>query len=187
MLHRPMPAAQDRRALRTEPVRPASYLRRMPVPFAPVADEKTGLALFLDDQRRALLAKLDGLDDAQATTRSTASAFCLLTLVKHVAFVERRWFQLEIARRDVPGLWPPPDDRELRLEEGDTLASIRELYTSVIEENRAILADVDDLDEVSPATGLNRRWVLLHLLEELARHAGHADILRESIDGVTGA
>ena len=159
----------------------------MPVPFEPMPDERTGLATFLDAQRDALLRKLDGLTDAQATARPTASALSLLTLIKHVAFVERRWFQLEIARRDVPGLWPPPDDRELRLEEGDTLASVRSFYEGIIEENRRILAAVDDLDDVSPATGLNRRWVLLHLLEELARHAGHADILRESIDGVTGA
>jgi hypothetical protein len=159
----------------------------MPVPFQAVPDEKTGLGLFLDEQRRAILGKLDDLTDDQARTRSTVSDFCLLTLVKHVAFVERRWMQLEVARRDVPGLWPPPDDRELRLEPGDDLTSVRRLYEDVIAENQATLAAVDDLDEPSSTTGLNRRWVLLHLLEELARHAGHADVLREAIDGRTGA
>jgi hypothetical protein len=158
----------------------------MPVPFSPLPDERAGLAAFLDEQRAALLRKLDGLSDEQAVRRPTASDFCLLTLVKHVAHVERRWFQLEVAWRDVPGLWPPPDDRELRLEDGDTVASVRALYESVIAENRTILDEVTDLDAVSK-NGLNRRWVLLHLLEELARHAGHADIIRESIDGVTGA
>jgi hypothetical protein len=158
----------------------------MPVPFIAPSDEKAGLALFLDEQRRAVLSKLDGLDDEQATARSTVSEFCLLTLVKHVAFVERRWMQLEVARRSVPGLYPPPDDRELRVEPGDSVASIRRLYEDIIEENRSILADVDDLDSPSEATGVNRRWVLLHLIEELARHAGHADILRESIDGSKG-
>lgn len=155
-------------------------------PYSAPVDETSGLALFLDDQRRAILSKLDGLSDEQATTRSTVSELCLLTLVKHVAFVERRWFQLQVARRDVPGLYPPPDDRELEVEPGDSVASIRELYLSVIAENQAILDDVDELESVSDATGLNRRWVLLHLVEELARHAGHADILRESIDGRTG-
>ena len=158
----------------------------MPVPFLPVPDEKAGVALFIDEQRRAILAKLDDLTDEQATTPSTVSGFSLVTLVKHVAFVERRWFQLEIARRDVPGLWPPPDDREIRLEPGDSMASVRALYESIIGENRVILDEVDDLDEPSGTTGLNRRWVLLHLLEELARHAGHADIIREAIDGRTG-
>lgn len=142
--------------------------------------------MFLDEQRRAILSKLDGLDDEQAKTRSTPSDFCLLTLVKHAAFAERRWMQLEVGRRDVPGLWPPPDDRELRIEVDDSVQSIRRLYEEVIAENEAILADVTDLDDVSEATGLNRRWVLLHLIEELARHAGHADIIREAIDGSTG-
>ena len=159
----------------------------MPVPFVAAPDEKSGITMFLEEQRAALLRKVDGLTEEQARLHPTPSSFSMLTLVKHVAFAERRWFQLEIARRDVPGLWPPPDDRELRVEEGDTLASVRALYESVIDENRTILADVDELDSVSPATGLNRRWVLLHLIEEVARHAGHADIIREAIDGATGA
>ena len=159
----------------------------MPVPFEGPPSEVAGLAMFLDEQRAAVLRKIDGLSDEQARSHPTPSGFCLLTLVKHVAFVERRWFQLQVARRDVPGLWPPPDDRELQVEDGDTLSSVRALYESVIAENRQILQDVGELDSVDPSTGVNRRWVLLHLIEEVARHAGHADIIRESIDGVTGA
>src|ERR1022692_2999918 len=94
-------------------------------------------------------------------------------------------FQLEIARRDIPGLWPPPDDAEYRLEPGDTVESVRELYEGILAENRAILAEVTDLDSLS-TINLNRRWVVLHLIEELARHAGHADLIRESIDGSKG-
>ena len=141
--------------------------------------------MFLDEQRAALLRKLDGLDDEQAVLRPTVSDFCMLTLVKHVAFVERRWFQIEVARRQVEGLWPPPDDRELRVEPGDTVDAIRSFYEEIIAENRAILDTVTDLDSLS-STGLNRRWVLLHLIEETARHAGHADLIRESIDGKKG-
>jgi hypothetical protein len=136
----------------------------MPVPYEGPPDERSGLAMFLDEQRAALLRKLDGLSQEQATSRSTVSELCMLTLVKHVAFVERRWFQLE---------------------EGDTVESIRALYEGIIAENRAILAAVTDLDSRSE-TDLNRRWVLLHLIEEVARHAGQADIIRESIDGATG-
>jgi hypothetical protein len=158
----------------------------MGTPFAPQPDEKTGLGFFLDWQREAILRKLGGLSQEQATSKPTASDLCLLVLVKHVAFTERRWFQLEIGRRDIPGLWPPPDDREMRVEDGDTVESITALYEGIIEENRQILTDVDELDSISPATGLNRRWVLLHLVEELARHAGHADIIRESLDGAKG-
>ena len=160
----------------------------MPVPFVGPPTEIAGLGTFLDEQRASLLRKLEGLTEEQARSRPTASDFCMLTLVKHVAVVERRWFQLEVAWRDVPGLWPPPDDRELRIEEGDTVDSVLRLYREVIEENQAILAGVTDLDSVSPSSPpLNRRWVLLHLIEEVARHAGHADIIRESIDGTTGA
>jgi len=157
----------------------------MPVPFEAPPAELTGLRTFLEEQRDAILRKLDGLSDEQAASHPTASEFCMLTLVKHVAHVERRWFQLEIARRDIPGLWPPPDDAEYRLEPGDTVESVRELYEGILAENRAILAEVTDLDSLS-TINLNRRWVVLHLIEELARHAGHADLIRESIDGSKG-
>ena len=154
--------------------------------FEAMPDELTGLRTFLESQRASMLEKSAGLTEEQARSHPTASDFCMLTLVKHVAFVERRWFQLEIARRQIEGLWPPPDDRELRIEDEDTLASVRAFYEEIIAENRLILDAVTDLDEVSPTTGLNRRWVLLHLLEELARHAGHADLIRESLDGTKG-
>ena len=158
----------------------------MPVVYEPVATELSAFKRFLTAQRGSILGKLDGLTDEQATSHPTVSEFCMLTLVKHVAYVERRWFQLEIAWRDIPGLFPPPDDSELRIEPGDTVESIRALYEGVIAENEEILEAVDDLDSMSPHQ-LNRRFVLFHLIEELARHAGHADIIRESIDGTTGA
>ncbi|HUP86986.1 MAG TPA: DinB family protein [Acidimicrobiales bacterium] len=160
----------------------------MPVAFEGPPDELAGLAMFLEEQRAALLRKIDGVSDQDAKRRPTPSGFSLLTLIKHVAYVERRWFQIEVARREAPGLWPPPDDREHRIEEGDTIESVRALYESVIEENRAILATPTSADLSSlSANNLNRRWILLHLIEELARHAGHADIIRETLDGVTGA
>jgi hypothetical protein len=156
----------------------------MPVAFEGPPDELAGLTMFLEEQRAALLRKVDGLTDEQALSHPTPSDFCLLTLLKHVAFVERRWFQLEVARRKVAGLWPPGPE-EMLVEPGDTIASIRSFYEGIIEENRAILAEVTDLDSLSELD-LNRRWVLLHLIEELARHAGQADIIRESIDGAKG-
>ena len=158
----------------------------MPVAYEGPPTELDGLRMFLDAQRDSILRKLDGLTDEQALSHPTVSDFCMLTLVKHVAYVERRWFQLEVARRDIPGLWPPPDDAELRVEAGDTVESIRTLYEETIAENQQILDAVDELDSLS-GFNLNRRWVLMHLIEELARHAGHADIIRESIDGTKGA
>jgi uncharacterized damage-inducible protein DinB len=158
----------------------------MPVPFEGPADELSGLVMFLEEQRASLLRNFDGLSDEQAKSHPTASSLCMLTLVKHVAVVERRWFQLGIARREIEGLWPPPDDSEMEIEPGDTVESIRAFYTGIIAENREILAGVTDLDSLS-GIGLNRRWILLHLIEEIARHAGHADLIRESIDGNKGA
>lgn len=111
----------------------------MPVAFEGPPTELAGLSMFLDEQRAALLRKLDGLSLEQATTRPTSSELCMLTLVKHVAFTERRWMVLEVARRDAPGLWPPPDDREWRVEPEDTVDSIAQLYREVIAESRAIL------------------------------------------------
>jgi hypothetical protein len=156
----------------------------MPVAFEGPASELAGLTMFLEEQRAALLRKVAGVSDEQALSHPTVSDFCLLTLLKHVAFVERRWFQLQIARRDIEGLWPPGPE-ELVVEPGDTLASIRSFYEGIIEENRSILAEVTELDSLSELN-VNRRWVLLHLIEEVARHAGHADIIRESIDGAKG-
>lgn len=93
-----------------------------------------------------------------------------------------------VAGKDIPGLWPPPDDREMRVEPGDTVASISAFYAEMCEQSRASVAASGGPDAAGhPAdVGLNVRWVLLHLIEETARHAGHLDIIRESIDGVVG-
>ena len=98
----------------------------MPTPFVGPPDEMAGLTMFLDSQRQAILRKLDGLTQEEATHTSTVSDLTMLTLVKHLAFVERRWFQLSVAGRDIPGLWPPSDPgEELRVDPGDTVESVR--------------------------------------------------------------
>jgi uncharacterized damage-inducible protein DinB len=160
----------------------------VPTPFVSPADEMAGLAFFLDIQRDAVLAKLEGLSDDQATRTPTASALSMLTIVKHLAFVDRRWFQLAVAGRDIPGLWPPADPgEEVRVDPGDTVASIKRLYQDVIAESRVIAEAAGPDDPCHPAgNGINVRWVMLHMIEETARHAGHADIIRESLDGKVG-
>ncbi|MCU1448366.1 MAG: mini-circle protein [Acidimicrobiales bacterium] len=161
----------------------------MPVPFQGPPDELSGLTMFLDEQRAAILRKIDGVSEADAVRTTTVSSLSLLTLVKHLAFVERRWFRLAVAGRDEPGLWPPADpDEELRVDQGDTLASVRRLYEGVVAEAQAITAEAGDPDKPCDpsAEGLNLRWILLHMIEETARHAGHADIIREAIDGAKG-
>jgi len=160
----------------------------VPTPFVAPATEMEGLALFLDLQREAMATKLDDLSEDQARATPTPSSLCLLSIVKHLAFVDRRWFQLAMAGRDIPGLWPPADPgQELRVEPGETLESVRALYEDIAAESRAIASAASPADACHPSdTGINVRWVMLHMIEETARHAGHADIIREAIDGRAG-
>lgn len=162
----------------------------MPTPFIGPPDEMAGLTMFLDSQREAILRKVEGLSDEQAKRVPTASSLSLFSIVKHLAFVERRWFQNAVAGNDIPGLWPPVDPaEELEVREGDTIESVRALYEQRIAESQAITAEAADPDAgAHPADiGLNLRWILLHMIEETARHAGHADLIRETIDGSKGA
>ena len=147
--------------------------------------EKDALLRYLDGQRRSLLRKLDGLTDEEARSTPTASSLSLLGLIHHVASVERRWVQAALAEQDeVPGVWPP-GDRDAELDGAHrTIAEVRAFYEQVLRENQPILDRIDDLDRVLAST-MTGRSILLHLLEEVSRHAGHADILRESIDGAT--
>lgn len=148
-------------------------------------DELTGYRTFITAQREAILRKLDGLTDEQAARHPTVSELCMLTLVKHVAFAERRWMR-SVAGLDLTGYWPPADPgEELRIDPGDDVASIQAFYAGVAATTEQIFDDITDLDTVNEF-GLNNRWILLHLIEELGRHAGHADLLRESLDGAKG-
>jgi uncharacterized damage-inducible protein DinB len=154
-------------------------------PFAAQPDELTAHRMFVRVQHDAIREKLDGLSDAQAYATPTVSAFCMLTLVKHAAFCERRWMR-SITGLDMTGYWPPSDPaEELRIDEGDTVESILRLFDDVGATTQEILSGDVDLDTVNEF-GLNARWILFHLIEELARHAGHADLLRETIDGTRG-
>jgi hypothetical protein len=154
-------------------------------PFESQPDELTAHRLFVRIQHDAIRQKLDGLSDEQAASKPTVSDFCMLTLAKHAAFVERRWLRA-VGGLDLEGYWPPRDpDEEGRIDPGDTVESILALLDDVGAATTEILAGDVDLDTVDDF-GLNSRWILFHVIEELARHAGHADLLRESIDGTKG-
>jgi hypothetical protein len=154
-------------------------------PFEPQPDERTAHRLFVRIQHDAIREKLDGLTDEQATSKPTVSDFSMLVLVKHAAFCERRWLR-SVAGLDMTGYWPPADPgEELRVDPGDTVESILGLFDEVGATTQEILAGDVDLDTVNEL-GLNARWILFHVEEELARHAGHADVIREAIDGTTG-
>jgi hypothetical protein len=157
-----------------------------PTPSAQAIDagERELLDGFLRENRSEILALLDGLTDEQARRRLVASSTTLLGLVKHATFVERVWFDVAIAGRTRAELGLPETvDESFGLDPTDTVASVRSDYRAAWAEAEVIAATVslDDLALHNRRGLLSVRWILLHMIEELARHAGHGDILREQI------
>lgn len=159
--------------------------------LTPVTDEREGLTRFLDLQRDVVTRKISGLTEEDARRTPTVSTLSLAVVVRHLARCERRWFQAGVAGRDVPDVWPKPDwQEEYTVPEAATVASLTSYYEEQVAEAREIVA-ATDLDAVCKEprlaeAGISVRWVLLHMIEETARHAGHADIFRETIDGSRG-
>ena len=154
--------------------------------------ERAGLIEFLNYQREALIERLDGVGDDNARRAPTVSSLSLLGLVKHSAVWERRWFQVIVAGRTFPGEWPEvrtdEPDATFQVADTDTVDSVVAHYRREIAESQQIL-ETFDLDAPCAWPDMaeqNLRWVALHMIEETARHAGHADIIRESIDGSRG-
>jgi uncharacterized damage-inducible protein DinB len=148
------------------------------------------LARYLDVYRRVMLWKLDGVDFEAARRPMVPSGTSLLGLVKHLAYVERYWFQAIIAGHDVHIPWRDgdEDDVEWRIGEDESMDDVIALYEREVAESQQIHAALTDPDLLVEEDGeqVSVRRILLHMLEEIARHAGHADILREQIDGATG-
>jgi uncharacterized damage-inducible protein DinB len=160
----------------------------------PSADERVTLNGFLDYYRATILTKIDGLTDEQARTRFVGSDTTLLGLVRHLAEVERNWFRRRLRGEDAPPLYYSEADPDGDFHPGLdwTIAEAVTTYEQECAVSRVIVADTATLDEVTvvPIRGydapVSLRWILVHMIEETARHAGHADILRELIDGSTG-
>jgi len=157
------------------------------VPYfaGPVADERDALLTFLAVQRSALQAAAFGLTDEQARSHPAASALCLGGLVKHAARTERRWVVAGIAGQPLPGLWPIQDwPADFQLTGQESLHGVLAYYAETAELTRQIVAAIGDLGQPSAVNPeQSARWVLFHLIQETARHAGHADIIREALDG----
>ncbi len=148
------------------------------------APERAMLQGSLDNQRAALLRKLDGVDREQATRHLVPSATTLLGLVKHCMEVERWWFRVVMDGQegefDQLSTW--------RIEPGETVDALVAAYRAAAAACARAVAHYD-LDDVSRRAGrptATLHWIYLHMIEELARHCGHADILRELTDGATG-
>jgi Protein of unknown function (DUF664) len=141
------------------------------------------LRALLQYQRESLVRKIAGLDDASARRSPVGSGTSLLWLIKHMACAEITWVLHRFAGEDlvIPGDEPEP---------GDTLAAVTGFYRQIWPQVDAVAFTGASVDELCrrPAADppVSLRWVLMHLLEETARHAGHADILGELIDGRTG-
>jgi uncharacterized damage-inducible protein DinB len=152
------------------------------------APEKEMLTAFLDYHRATLLIKVEGVSDEDLRRRPTVSSMTLLGLVKHLAYVERSWFQHVFAALEVDFPWTKADpDADWRIEDTDTTEDILNLYKTEVAKSREVIA-AGDLEAIAKREGADRslRWILVHMIEETARHNGHADIFREAIDGVTG-
>ena len=148
-----------------------------------IADEQTTLLALLDYQRESLIKKLHGLDARTATAVTMPSGTTLLWLVQHMAQAETLW----MVHRYLGA--PPQSDDPGAAPTGTVDHAIAE-YRRAARRTEATVIAAPDLDQMCVTTGtespVSLRWVLAHLVEETARHAGHADILRELTDGQTG-
>jgi len=161
-------------------------MRRVP----PFGDEKESLSVALDRHRDVIRWKLEGLDDDQLRRPMTPSGTSMLGLVKHLAAVEYGWF-CETFGREVPEFGFDVDadpDSDMRADPDETTDSILTFYRDATAAADVVIEEVS-LDGVGTSWAgheVTMRWVLIHMIEETARHAGHLDILRELIDGATG-
>ncbi|HEY0471225.1 MAG TPA: DinB family protein [Kribbella sp.] len=146
------------------------------------SDEKATLMAFLDHLRGSIADKAAGVQEPQARTAGVRSGTNVLGLVKHLTFVERFYFLGEDVRD-----W----DATMQPEPAETIDSVTAAYREAISRSNEIIKTYRDLSLPAPRTPRkamppSMRWLLVHMIEETGRHAGHADILREQIDGSTG-
>jgi uncharacterized damage-inducible protein DinB len=162
----------------------------------PATGERADLLQALDNQRGLLRRTTRGLTDEQAARRTTVSELCLGGLIKHVALVEQRWADFIL---EGPSAMGPGTEANMtawmnafRMLDGETLDGLLEMYEEVASRTNELVATLPDLDAQQPLPeapwyepGARRsaRRVLMHVIAETAQHAGHADIIRESLDG----
>jgi uncharacterized damage-inducible protein DinB len=163
---------------------------RTDVPRA--GDERETLRAYLDWHRATLALKCDGLTDEQLRTRSVPpSDLSLLGLVRHMAEVERGWFRRVLEGAGSPWLWGVEGDRRAAFDvAGASRAEAFDTWDAEVAHARRIEHAAPSLDvtgvDRGPGDGYSLRRVLVHLIQEYARHNGHADLLREGLDGVVG-
>ncbi|GAA2959383.1 DinB family protein [Streptomyces enissocaesilis] len=160
----------------------------------PTPDERASLATFLDYVRDTARAKCDGVspEDARKAPLPGSPLMTLCGLISHLHWVEYYWFQVVFLGEEDEGPWTDEDpDREMRVALDVPLANLLAAYEAQCVRYRKLVAEHDLDTEAKRARRNgkhpNLRWILLHLIEETARHNGHLDILRELADGRTGS
>ncbi|MDH6118078.1 DinB family protein [Kitasatospora sp. GAS204B] len=158
----------------------------------PITGEHADLLATLDKHRNFLRHTTKGLTDEQAALTPTVSALCLGGLIKHVTQVERRWF--DFTQRGAEAMSGGFEEHMagFRMEPGETLAGLLAAYDDAAKRTDAMLTSLADLNEshplpkapwFEPGASWSVRRVMLHVIAETSQHAGHADIIREAIDG----
>jgi uncharacterized damage-inducible protein DinB len=157
------------------------------------AGEGRMLEGWLDFHRATLERKCEGLTPEQMRTHSVApSSLTLLGLVRHMAEVEQHWFRRVLLDERVKAHYSTREQPDADFDDLGTQAPEQALaiWYAECESSRTIVAGIDDLDTMArrqrSGSEVNLRWIMVHLIEEYARHNGHADLLREAIDGATG-
>ena len=158
-----------------------------------IADERETLIKYLDYQRETILCKLQGLSEEQVRQTHPPSSLSLLGIVKHLTNIERSWFRRYMGDEPTPpeqARNPADPDEDFRIEPDEHTQDIIDGYRSECARSNEIITahSMDDLARpyVEKPRPRTLRWIAIHMLEETARHAGHADLIRESIDGKTG-
>ncbi|MDQ1438085.1 MAG: hypothetical protein QOK43_1714 [Acidimicrobiaceae bacterium] len=169
-------------------------------PEPPLAGDETATLLgFLDYQRATMARKCEGLDAAGLGAKVGASAMTLGGLLKHLALVEDLWCSRFLHGNDRAAPWDTVDwdadrDWDWHSAAADTPEQLAALWHDAVDRSRSLVAQAladGGLDQLARRTwpdgsAPSLRWILVHLIEEYARHNGHADLLRESVDGATG-
>ncbi|MFL6162625.1 MAG: DinB family protein [Jatrophihabitantaceae bacterium] len=183
-----MSDSSDPRPVASAPVWPVPRSAEIPRH----ADEFTMLKAYLHHYRETVELKCLGVEPARLSERSSPpSGMSLHGLIRHLACVERWWFAINFAGLDLPMLFYSDDDpdQDFELLDGDPLTALR-IWRAECDRSRRIVDAVASLDQVGAVErngSYTLRWLMLRLIAEYAQHAGHADLLREGIDGATGA
>ncbi len=162
----------------------------------PGGSELTLLSQYLDYQRETMLSKTDGLTREQLARNHPPSELTLAGLLYHLSLVEEDWMEVRFSglpdREPWAGVdWNADPNWEFRTATDFEPEQLQSRYREACERSRYVVSEAADLDRLSvkalrDGRRFSLRWVLLHLIEETARHAGHADFLREAIDGTVG-